>query len=548
MKKYLLLVFAVIIGFYLRIHLLATVPMGMTWDEAALGYNAFSILKTGRDEFGKFMPLIFKSFGDYKPGLYVYLTVPSVAVFGLTEQAVRVPSVIFGVLAILGLYLLTKELFIDEKKNNFIASLSALSLAISPWHVHFSRGAWEVNVFVTLLLFGMVYLLRYLRGKSSLAPAIIFACLSLLCYQAAKVLTPVTYCLILIIYWKDFLIQIKETTKSKLNSISILLGIFFSVWFLYSTLFGSAGNRLTTLSIFGYKPGISSETKQIDSGNKTTLALYHNQSALTSHLVISRYLYNFSPEVLFYEGKIFTERGRIPNLGILNPLEFIWLAFGLVYLASNFKNKNSLFITLLLLISPIPASLTLAEFSTVRSLYMVIPLAMISSLGIYHLITKINYFIIPIAAIYLLVFIYTFDIYFLHAARVTAKEFNYGYKQAMEFVNKYPNAKKVIMTDVLGQPYIYYLFYTKYNPADYQKQNNFVSGGLDVGNVPSVGKAEFHQFNTQDLNTQKDTVFIGTVGNISNDFKLDSPIIEDYATINYPYDGSNLFRMIKTRP
>ena len=94
MKKYFILVAALLLGFYLRIHNVANMPNGLTWDEAALGYNAFSILKTGRDEFGKFLPIIFKSFGDYKPGLYVYLAVPSVAIFGLTEFATRLPSVL----------------------------------------------------------------------------------------------------------------------------------------------------------------------------------------------------------------------------------------------------------------------------------------------------------------------------------------------------------------------------------------------------------------------------------------------------------------------
>jgi len=119
MKKYTILFIALALGTFLRLWQLSAVPNGLTWDEAAIGYNAFSILKTGKDEHGAFLPIIFKSFGDYKPGLYIYLTVPAVAIFGLNEFAVRFPSAIAGILAILGVYLLTKELFsISKVKMN----------------------------------------------------------------------------------------------------------------------------------------------------------------------------------------------------------------------------------------------------------------------------------------------------------------------------------------------------------------------------------------------------------------------------------------------
>lgn len=546
MKKYIILIIALILGFYLRFHNFAVFPNGLTWDEAALGYNAFSILKTGRDEFGKFLPIIFKSFGDYKPGLYVYLAVPTIAIFGLTEFAVRLPSVLFGTLAIFGVYLFVKELLEKEKRANLIASFSALALAISPWHVMFSRGAWEVNVFCTLLLFGLYYLLRFIKGKSSILPAILFACASLVCYQAAKFLTPANYLLIIIFYWKDFWKNFFNTVKTKLGLVYVGLSIVFIIWFAIGFIFGSAGNRLTSLSIFTYKPGISQDTKNTDNGNPITLALFHNQTLLSTQLVISRYTYNFSPEVLFYEGKITTIRGHIPEGGMLNPLEFIWLVGGLIYLAQNIKDRNSKLLIAILLVAPIPASLTLAEFSTVRALFETIPLAIISGLGMYFFWKLSKSAFVIISLIYSVTFLYIFNLYFVNAPAIIASEFNYGYKQAIEFYNKYPG-KRLVMTDVLGQPYIYYLFYTKYDPALYQKTDHFIDGGLDVGSVEKVGNAEFHQFSSSDVLTQKDTVFIGLEGNINNQFNLSSPVIQDYQTVNYP-NGDNLFRMIKTKP
>src|SRR3989344_1369248 len=100
MKRFFFLAIIFLFALALRTVNLGDHPSGLTWDEAGLGYNAYSILKTGRDEFGTFLPIVFKSFGDYKPGIYVYLTVPSVAIFGLTEFAVRFPSALFGALAV----------------------------------------------------------------------------------------------------------------------------------------------------------------------------------------------------------------------------------------------------------------------------------------------------------------------------------------------------------------------------------------------------------------------------------------------------------------
>ena len=85
----------------------------MTWDEVAFGYNAYSLGIDGKDEFGKFLPIVYlESFGDYKPPVYAYLDIIPVKVFGLTPFAVRFPSAFFGVLTVLLTFFLTKRLFI----------------------------------------------------------------------------------------------------------------------------------------------------------------------------------------------------------------------------------------------------------------------------------------------------------------------------------------------------------------------------------------------------------------------------------------------------
>ena len=112
--KNLLLVLVLGLALFLRIYKISDYPAGLNADEAAIGYNAYSLLKTGKDEFGHSWPINFQSFNDYKPGLYFYLVLPFVKIFGLNELAVRLPNVILGTLTVLLLYFLVNEMFAPE--------------------------------------------------------------------------------------------------------------------------------------------------------------------------------------------------------------------------------------------------------------------------------------------------------------------------------------------------------------------------------------------------------------------------------------------------
>ena len=158
MNKKLLAIF--LISLILRLYLSSYPPL--LWDEASLGYNAYSILKTGRDEYGKLLPLIFKSFGDYKPGLYVYLSAPFIAILGLNQLAVRLPSILLGSLTPIFLYLLITALNPKKKK---LATISALLLAVTPFHIHFSRGAWETNILTFQLVLASLTFTKYFNTK-----------------------------------------------------------------------------------------------------------------------------------------------------------------------------------------------------------------------------------------------------------------------------------------------------------------------------------------------------------------------------------------------
>ena len=150
-KKAICIFFIILfIASFLSIYRINQIPPGVNRDEASIGYTAYSILKTGRDEYGRLFPLSFQSFGDWKLPFYIYTVVPFVSVFGLTELAVRLPSVIFGIASVGLTFFLIRLLF----KNNVLAFTAMILIAISPWHLHLSRVESESNTAVFFIILG----------------------------------------------------------------------------------------------------------------------------------------------------------------------------------------------------------------------------------------------------------------------------------------------------------------------------------------------------------------------------------------------------------
>src|SRR3989344_6795333 len=115
-KQLIVLLLIVLLGFSVRVINLQSTPPSLNWDEVSHGWNAYSILKTGRDEWGKSFPITnFRAYGDYPLPLNLYLTIPFLFIFGLTDFAVRFPHALLGVLSVLSTYFLA--LGLTKKKN-----------------------------------------------------------------------------------------------------------------------------------------------------------------------------------------------------------------------------------------------------------------------------------------------------------------------------------------------------------------------------------------------------------------------------------------------
>jgi 4-amino-4-deoxy-L-arabinose transferase-like glycosyltransferase len=556
------ILFILLIAFILRVWELGNIPPHLSPDEASLGYNAYSILKTGRDEYGKLLPLIFKSFGDYKPGLYIYLSVPFIFLFGLNEFAVRLPSALAGTAAVWLLYLIIKEFKEDKKlprKAGFRFTEEIIApalLALNPWHLHFSRGAWEVNVALTLTLAGIYFFLKSLKNfKYFLAATIAFAATFLL-YQGAKLSTPLVIAALGFVYLKRTLELIRANIK--LFLISCFAGLIICLPVVFSVFQGQVG-RLGVFSIFSYKRSSQDVEKILSEGNEKigdlSYYLFHSEGLNFTRAVMGRYFNHFSGRFLFFEGDYQNPKHSSPNSGVMLICDLVFLAFGIVALI-KMGNKFSKFSLVLLILAPLPAALSRDEVQAVRSFNMVIPLVLISSCGLVFLVGKIrkvrfvllrlSYYIL-LTAIFIGSLVYFMDSYFIHLPIHDAKYWNWGYKQVVEVVTPIQkNYQKIYFQQSYDQPYIYFLFYQKYDPTKYQKQAKLQESQYgDVGLVEKLDNIYFLGWSWPFATGEKNTLIIGNDVAIPSDWSR-----KDYslvAEIKYPDKFMTAFRILETK-
>lgn len=142
-----------VVGFVARLVALGEYPAGFNQDEASAAYDAYSILKTGYDRNGQFLPVHLIAWGSGQNALYSYLSMPFLAVFGLDVWAFRLPMALIGCLSLFAFWRL---LLAMTDRKTALAGLALL--AICPWHILKSRWALESNLFPDLLLFGVLFL------------------------------------------------------------------------------------------------------------------------------------------------------------------------------------------------------------------------------------------------------------------------------------------------------------------------------------------------------------------------------------------------------
>ncbi len=151
----LILSFILLTAAFIRLVNLGISPPGLNQDEAANAWNAYCLLKTGKDQTGQSWPIFYMhALGGNRTPLYIYLLLPFQAIGGLNIYTTRLPSVLGGVLTVAIIFFIGKRLF-----NPTVGLLAAGLLALSPWHVQQSRWGHEGNLSALLSMIPLAMLL-----------------------------------------------------------------------------------------------------------------------------------------------------------------------------------------------------------------------------------------------------------------------------------------------------------------------------------------------------------------------------------------------------
>ena len=312
-----------------RLFRISEIPASVYWDEASIGYNAYSVLTTGKDEWGEFIPLHFRAFGEFKLPVYVYSVAVAVKLFGLNEFSVRLPAVLYSFGSLILVYLITKKITKSEISSLF----SSFFFTISPWGMIITRVGYEVTSGVFFFLLALYTFFISLKKPKYFLLSMLFHILAIYSYNSFRIISPAFF-----IVSSLFLLK-KKNLYIILTSLFILLLFFIPIYRLFRYDFG--GLRYQAVGLQG---------PLADKGV----------------LFAKNYLSHFSPKFLFVSGDA-NPRSHVPGWG-----EFYWISIpvlilGMISLAKNISTKYILFV---LLLSVIPAAITKESPHALRSFLM----------------------------------------------------------------------------------------------------------------------------------------------------------------------------------
>ena len=556
MKKYLpaiLLGLIIAIAIVTRFYKLGDIPKGFYVDEAGQGYSAYSILKTGKDEFGKSFPVIFRSLTDFKTPVYIYLIVPLIPIFGLSTFTVRFPSFLFSILTIPVLFFLIKEL-LPKKNSSFkvwgLSLIACLLLAISPWHILFGRTNFECNVALFFFVSGVLAFYNGLKNPKILILSALMFAIAIPAYHSQRVITP----LMLVILF----IRFRKILLDKIHRPYLIIGAIIGLIIL-----------LPTISV-AFTPGfmarasglnIFSHTHQMPDGfiasYKGFLSPIINGSwFLSIREFFALYSSYLSPRYMFFLGD-YGARSSFPELSTFFLWQFPFYIYGLWLL---FKKKNlgelRFFTIVTLLISPIPAAVTRDPYTTIRALPLVIPQIIIISIAIEDIFTRIKGNLLKSISLLIFAFLIIYSFFKLYSSVIIlneyyrAKAWDYGWQQVTNVIENLHTTLPIVVDNARSDAYPQLAFFLKYDPESFQKENFEVPLNQYYTNMYHISEKYIANIATRPINWKQDlTVDQYLVG---DELGISLQQIEVHkltlvAQINYP-DGTPAYRIVKTNP
>lgn len=508
-KIYLLLVVLIIgIGVLLRFYALDISPPSLGFDEAALGYNAYSIMLTGKDEYGNFLPLSLRSFNDYKPALYAYLSIPFIKIFGLNSNSVRAVSALAGTVSLIFLYLLLKE-FIE---NKWWRVGIFFILSFEPWRLHFSRNAFETHLSSCLFLIGVWFLIRTKNKTKNWWGAVIFLALSAYSYHSARLAAP----LLLIFFfldpiniftrkniWQSLIKRLKNNWK-KIGFIGLFLLLCLPIFIANNS--SLLLTRFHQENVFSrYYPYAPKELLNPIS------SAYYLSGIIVGH--IFSYISPINLNQRIYEW-IKQSPQFIPGMGMLGWFEGVIFILGLVFVIKNiFKEEKYRFLIYWIIAGIAPAAATWTWYHTLRALNIYPAFEIVIAIGIYELVKILRFnkiFLIIGGLILIITVIFTVNNELLYSSFENHGEYQPGgFKEGMPYLKSIQdNYDQVIIDSPHSQNFIFLFFYEALDPNLVQKYSNIRPKPGTEGNLDfNFDKFVFRKIDWPKDQTLKKTVF-----------------------------------------
>ncbi len=512
-KNWLILAVIVVVAAFLRFNKLGQIPFGFYQDESAIGYNAYSILTTGKDEYGLRYPLYFKSFGDYKLPVYIYLTAISEKIFGLTEWAVRLPSAVFGTLTVLLVYWFTLEVT-GKRPLAFVASAA---LALNPWHIHYSRATFEVTISLFFFVFGGYLLIRSFVRKTTgafLGGTLCFI-VAFYSYNLTRLLAPLLYALFL---W-NYLPKLSVVRRWEL--FATITASFFLLIPFFLTLTGSGG-ALSAKGTFIFTssavqaPLIEFRSYLVSLPPVFT-KLFFNQFILTLWQYIQNIFNYFSVNFFFLTGSAHGNHG-IGNVGEFYVFDLPLILIG-AYRFSREKSRLRTILTGWVALTIAVAALTRESPHATRSFFLIVPGVLLSAQGVLTITSwmrtihgSARKILTAVLALSFVVYnlTYYFSSYYVRFPILYASAWRSADRDlSLYLATVAPRYNRIIVDSNSGFIYTSLLFYQKYSPVDFGRTvTRYPDDSEGFSNVKSFGIYEFKSIDwITDVRTPK-TLFV----------------------------------------
>lgn len=506
-----------IIAIILRGYNLSVVPPSPSLDEVSIGWNAYSILNTSKDEFGTRYPLVLRAYDDYRPALYVYFVIPFLRLLGLTAQAVRFPSFVLSILTLISTWILIRRLF-PAKVIRIgtisipVADITLLFLAISPWHVYLSRLGHEANAGLTFGILGITLFFEFLgrQNRLFLALSAFSFIAALYSYQSQKIIIPIILVGLGMIYFLEL-----KRWKWTVLCISIISFVILIPLF-QSSISSEGMMRLRGTQAFTednpYYEARRRDFVEAQSQRNPIAFVVNHPRLITPRLFIEQYLLHFSPEWLFLGTQYASH--KVPYMGLLYVWELPLMIVGFISLVRGDK-RFLLFFLVWFLSSPIPAAITVGVPHAMRSYTFLPTWQILSSLGLVVLISRTRYKLLVMSSISLVLlvsFYFLLHNYFVQFPLLQSQSFAYALTDAIKFTNEHKNKyNKIVFNTMIGpssqtfSSYMFVLFHTAHNPQAYAYE-----GGSKTGSFHAERAFGMYQFVSIFPNRDGKTLYVDT--------------------------------------